>query len=85
MQNDLISRRALLAREAVVKDQDGAELAVVLAADVQAAPAVDAQRITRCKDCKKYTSGGWCAVSIERMEPDGWCSRSERKGGGDHG
>lgn len=63
MNNDLISRSALLEKSfstapaTMINPYGGAS--VVLAADIEEAPAVDAEPVVRCRDCMYATWAIW--------------------------
>ena len=88
MDNDLISRKALLKKATYLFDEAlGYELCV-LAGDIQAAPAVDAVPIIRCKDCKLWMyindDVGLCVVDVPDIEgvvreAHSFCNYGERK------
>ena len=44
-------------------------------------PAVDAEVVVRCKNCRSYNKPktGWCEVHLDREHPDDFCSYGERK------
>lgn len=90
--SDLISRSALKekSRRCFVDGFHGSglygEIEIVTIEDISLAPAVDAVKVVRCKDCKHFTEdplvpGYWVCVRrrASRMEPDDFCSYGERK------
>lgn len=54
--------------------------------NIQFAPTIDAEPVTRCRDCRHYT-GKWCTIySTKRFDindiykdDDDFCSQAERK------
>lgn len=92
MENDLISRSALLEKATNVTKYDEGGWCMVLKAvsveDVLKAPAVDAVEVCRCKDCKHFYEpdinpnrrckrGGSQVWDVEFTEDD-FCSYGER-------
>ena len=85
MNNDLISRSALLAEycngcDALAKkmcDQDICGVAMM----INDAPAVDAVEVVRCEKCKHWEDGwlGYCTKCHTAMPYDGFCSYGERR------
>lgn len=88
MTNDLISREALLKKSIRVSEFDEGGWEVVLRAvpveEIEAAEAVDAAPVVRCKDCKHYHDGiceqieyimdGYYRDTFEVKRPDDFCS-----------
>ena len=52
---------------------------------IDACPTVDAEVVTRCKDCRSYNKPktGWCEVHLDSEHPDDFCSYGKMKDGGD--
>lgn len=50
---------------------------------IRAMPTVDAEVVTRCKNCRSYNKPktGWCEVHLDCEHPDDFCSYGERKDG----
>ena len=79
MNNDLISRSALLKKECCGR---------ISGDDVRNAPAVDAVEVVRCKNCMHYENGrcghimyimdGYYRNTYEVKSPDDFCSIGER-------
>lgn len=89
MNNDLISREALLAKQYNASNFVNPMLAemVVDVSDIEDAPAVDAVPVVRCKDCKWRNENDDCTHKWWR-DAEGWdkyvedndfCSYGERK------
>lgn len=74
MQNDLISRSALL-KETVADDAYG----YVDATQIAGAPAVDAVEVVRCRQCNHMIEKGWCSLHNTPMNRDDFCSYGERR------
>ena len=56
----------------------------VLASDIENAPAIDAVKVIRCKDCKHYDGKWFCKISgVPSKKPCDFCSYGERKDGVD--
>lgn len=79
MQNDLISRSALLEEWKNKLSQMGkwidggapVDFRLVIA-ELENAPAVDAVEVVRCKDCEHWHEGtGWCSCHSHFITPDG--------------
>ena len=94
MNNDLISRSALLEKAVWMVEYDesgcGFDLKAVPIEDVLKAPAVEAVEVCRCKDCKHYCPyegeehKGDCAelVGLEScVYEDDFCSYGEKRSG----
>lgn len=83
MDNDLISRSALMAAyDSVHLDPRGGAYKLILEA-----PAVDAVRVVRCRDCIHFNDEngpkGWCKGHIQNVDPDYYCASGKRKDGGE--
>ena len=88
MENDLISRSALLKKSVKVSEFDEAGFEMIYRAvpenEIQSAPAVDAVKVVRCKDCAKrgnnecpmffYLGYGYADFTSY----NGYCDRGER-------
>ena len=91
MNNDLISRSALLAEMELDEpdsiDENNREIKAMRSEwkhwmkKIKRFPAVDAVEVVRCKDCKYYTEYESCGLTRLPWyrEPDGFCSDGERK------
>ena len=87
MNNDLISRSALLERRIYVCEDgyDGAYM--VMQTDIEHAPAVDAVEVVRCKDCKHWMKDvpgctdfvGRCELANYMVGANGYCVYGERR------
>lgn len=97
MDNDLISRSALLEKAyltepATMNNPYGGDY-VVKVEDIEAAPAVDAVEVVRCKDCKRwsvdcgtdetvclkiYSDGAASAYAWQERRPADFCSYGKR-------
>jgi hypothetical protein len=82
MQNDLISRSALLfvldndffpANGEFRNAMDIARFAI------QDATAVDAVEVVRCRQCNHMIEKGWCSLHSTPMNRDDFCSYGERR------
>lgn len=88
MNNDLISRSALLA--ALV---EGGILPAMVRRTIENAPAVDAVPVVRCRDCKHWLKDfagcsdivGLCEWANYAVGANGYCLYGEPKGDADHG
>lgn len=93
--NDLISRKALLERFEELKENPNNKLIDTVFLDgaqsvIDAAPAVDAVEVVRCKDCVHYHDDlcgkiqwimdGYYSGTFERKQPLDFCSQAEKKG-----
>ena len=86
MNNDLISRSAILERETYMFDEALGWTACILTEDIKDTPAVDAVPVVRCKECEHKH-----AISCEgivlctyhgkmiQMKSSDFCSYGERK------
>ena len=95
---DLISRQAALDEKNIVHmEMFGRDFPVVPVATLKRLPPVDAVPVVKCKDCKYWKTGEgvnrskkvkFCTYNIghhyARRDED-FCSRGERKDGGNHG
>lgn len=85
MNNDLISRSALLEQECFMDDDNGFRCSVVLSTDIRRAPAVDAVELVRCKDCIHSNAAGcsegftWCDKYDHGVTDDFYCKTGERR------
>ena len=86
MDNDLISRSALIERETYMFDEALGWTACVLTEDIKDAPAVDAVPVVRCGKCKHTETDGCEDPAIYckkwdrwEMPPDFYCGYGERK------
>lgn len=89
MNNDLISRSALLEEFEWLKKNTGAYNHPAIDDHIQRiknAPAVDAEPVVRCKDCRKgkYIDSRTILCASQklcptRVEPDFFCADGERK------
>ena len=92
MNNDLISRSALLEKLAIRADKNYMDEDIELTIredmhEVKDAPAVDAVEVVRCRDCKhwmKNVSGctdfvGCCALAVYMVGATGYCVYGERR------
>jgi hypothetical protein len=94
MENDLISQSALIERLKIAKSNMKFVINGIKAVDIGAviefvgnAPAVDAVKVVRCRDCKHWDKEpdereGCCfgiADGTMLTEPDEFCSRGERR------
>lgn len=90
MENDLISRSALLKRQQRYTEFDEAGFSMTVKAveveEIQKAPAVDAVEVVRCKDCAFYDFGECGNYRMDMSDgahfypyPNDFCSYGERK------
>lgn len=90
MQNDLISRSALLKKaqwfECPSYEVWDYSFKYVDPEDVEDAPAVDAVEVVRCKNCREWklkdrpgATWGMCRTLLADMPPDGYCNYGERR------
>ena len=88
MDNDMISRAALLedARRLYDCDDEGhvvyLRINAVEVAAIQAAPAVDAVPVVRCKDCRHFKYGDYCSqdkMEHSKCREDDFCSYGEKR------
>ena len=94
---DLIDREALMAdiEEAVVFSGRNSRNAEISGANkiidrIKDAPAVDAEPVVRCKDCKNWdrhigifdSPNGYCYIHEETVNGYDYCSYGERKNDG---
>lgn len=88
MENDLISRSALLNKQTYMFDEALGTSPCVLTEDIKAAPTVDAVKVVRCKDCKhwmyEFDDVGLCVADVPDVEGVertalSFCSIGERK------
>lgn len=84
MQNDLISRSALLEDVLVIFDENHNDCHVVFEDDIENAPAVDAVEVVRCKDCIAFIGETksvfqHCAYSGMNVGKEDFCSCGERR------
>jgi hypothetical protein len=83
MENDLISRKALIADLRTAKGL-GSIIAETIVRFLKKQPTVDAVEVVRCKDCKYYENKNinllpYCTLcGITKFEDD-FCSCGERK------
>lgn len=77
MQNDLISRSALKEAMRFVTDDTTCPMHIAAEIDqiLDCAPAVDAVKVVRCKDCKYF---------IKKVDVGGFCKCGEVNGGIPH-
>ena len=72
MNNDLISRSALLEKQTYMCDEALGTSPCVLMEDIKSAPAVDAVPVIRCKDCKhwmyEYDDVGLCVADVPDID-----------------
>ena len=83
---DLIDRAALLEKKTTLWDDSLGWTECVDIDDIEAAPAVDAVEVVRCKDCKHWEEikhgHGWCCASTPNhalTKDDDFCSYGERR------
>ena len=90
MDNDLISRSAQIekftaeAKKIAANDKDFAQALMYVVTCLDAAPAVDAVEVVRCKDCIHYEktmlySECWHELGMINVYDDCYCSRGERR------
>ena len=75
--------------ECLVWDESGEHTANVIEEILEALPIVEAEPVTRCKDCKHYYKKEWVVgggsyttcwyQTIANAQPNDFCSRAERK------
>lgn len=86
MDNDLISRSALIL-EFCDRPDYSASMFKKIRQRINAAPAVDAVEVVRCKDCIHYEktmlySECWHELGMINVYDDCYCSRGERRSDG---
>lgn len=85
MTNDLISRSAVLEKQTYMYDEALGTSPCVLTEDIESAPAVDAVKVVRCKDCihyekyPDYANECWNNSGMLNVYDDGFCSHGERR------
>lgn len=90
MNNDLISRSAHIdkftaeAKKIAANDKDFAQALMYVVTCLDAAPAVDAVEVVRCKDCRFWRNfhavdNCFLPSGLSHAAPDSYCSLGRRK------
>lgn len=69
----------LIDADTICEGMVGGWQTVLIKAQVDTAPTVDAVVVTRCKDCKHEFGGSCIICGFQKRKPDDFCSYGERK------